>query len=671
MALYHFSGQIISRSKGQSAVASAAYRSGEKLYDERYGQTKFYKRDTQPIAFILKPNHAPDWCLNRERLWNEVEKHEKAKNSQLAREFNVALPVELPLDEQISLTKDYCQTAFVERGMVADVAIHLDDKHNPHFHVMLTTRPFDEQGKWGIKSRKIYLYDEEGNPLYTKSGYRANRKENVTDWDSKETMHAWRKGWADLTNMYLEKNGFSERISEKSYAELGVTKQPTIHEGYVARQMEKRGRMSDRVQINVLIKKENAAKELLQDVKEEIQLSEESDGIHRLLSPDEKKQIAALSKDLKLFINYDNVIEKKRILVNWLTNEQTQALFSEEPSRIETILAQDQKVEEAFALLTKESNRIVSRYYPSLQTNHLSQHALNRLAEVTIQRNQPLTQEEANRLLTEETQHELTHYLKIIAKRPLETYDEYNAKYERLQNQVDTFKKTHQLSHFSPDTLQALTPAQQGALKAIVKDLERTKLALTVINGYYEAKINRQFPTLDVAALTIQERVLYGDTIDYYGNRLTLNALENITTQPLFKYDDAAYELVARYVQEPKKRAEIQAILAEMYPTLAEELANPRMRTLVFNELMEKGIVADETLTAYVQSVQQEPAAEVFRPRKVSLLFQTLFRPEKLEQILNHLAYEEAQQIHETEREHKKALRKKKHNRMKGLRGNR
>src|SRR5699024_1248506 len=112
----------------------------------------------------------------------------------LAREFNVALPIELSLDEQVALTKEYCQTAFVDRGMVADVAIHLDDKNNPHFHVMLTTRPFDEQGKWGIKSRKIYLYDEEGNPLYTKSGYRANRKENVTDWDSKETMHAWRKG---------------------------------------------------------------------------------------------------------------------------------------------------------------------------------------------------------------------------------------------------------------------------------------------------------------------------------------------------------------------------------------------------------------------------------------------------------------------------------------------
>lgn len=671
MAIYHFSGQIISRSKGQSAVASAAYRSGEKLYDERYGQTKFYKRETDPITFILKPNHAPDWCLDRERLWNEVEKHEKAKNSQLAREFNVALPIELSLGEQIALTKDYCQMFFVEKGMVADVAIHLDDKDNPHFHVMLTTRPFDETGQWTIKSRKVYLYDDEGNPLYVKSGYRASRKENVTDWDSKETMQQWRKGWADLTNTYLEKNGLSERISEKSYAELGLAKQPTIHEGYVARQMEKSGRVSDRVQINVLIKKENMTKELLQDVKEEMHFFEESEGIHRLLTPNEKKQIAVLSKDLKLFINYDNLVEKKRILVNWLTNEKTAALFSDGPTRIETILSQDQKVEEAFSLIAKESNRIVTRYYPSLHVDQLSQHALNRLAEVTIQRNHPLSQAEANRLLSEETQHELVHYLKIIAKRPLETYDEYNQRYERLQNQVDTFKKTHHLTHFTPNTLQALTPEQQGALKAIVKDLERTKLALTIIDGYYEEKINRKFPTLDVNDLSIPERILYGDAIDYYGERLTVDTLQTIREQPLFKYDDAAYELVGRYLNEPNQRAAIQSTLAESYPTLAEELQDPRLRTMVFNEVLEKDVVDEQTVAAFIRSVRNESVDEDFQPRKVSLLFQTLFRPQHLEQIMKEVAYEEQQQIRENEHRHKKALRKKKQNRMKGLRGNR
>ncbi|MEK4948695.1 MobA/MobL family protein, partial [Carnobacterium sp. FSL W8-0810] len=84
MAIYHVSAKIISRSKGQSAISSAAYRSGEKLYSERYNETKFYRRDIQPVTFILKPTHAPDWCLNRERLWNEVENYEKSKNAQLS-----------------------------------------------------------------------------------------------------------------------------------------------------------------------------------------------------------------------------------------------------------------------------------------------------------------------------------------------------------------------------------------------------------------------------------------------------------------------------------------------------------------------------------------------------------------------------------------------------------
>lgn len=103
MAIYHFSMQVISRGKGQSAVASAAYRSGEKLYSERYNKENFYQhRQVIPDTMILKPTHAPDWCVNRELLWNEVEKIEKAKNAQLAREFTVALPIELSNQQQKS-----------------------------------------------------------------------------------------------------------------------------------------------------------------------------------------------------------------------------------------------------------------------------------------------------------------------------------------------------------------------------------------------------------------------------------------------------------------------------------------------------------------------------------------------------------------------------------------
>ena len=245
MAIYHFNAKTISRGKGQSATASAAYRSGEKLYSERYGKMNHYVRKMQPVNFILKPDHAPKWALDRERLWNEVEKVEKSSRSQLAREFTMALPIELSEEEQEKLAKEFVQKNFVNRGMVADVAIHRDDKDNPHFHVMTTTRPFNQDGSWGLKATRIILKDENGNPLYYKSGDKKSRKNNTTDWDKRETLFEWRKNWANLTNQYLEENGFSDRISEKSYAELGEDKIPTIHEGYVAREMDKRGEVSE------------------------------------------------------------------------------------------------------------------------------------------------------------------------------------------------------------------------------------------------------------------------------------------------------------------------------------------------------------------------------------------------------------------------------------------
>ena len=131
MAIYHLSLNNISRGKGQSAIASASYRSGEKLYSERYGKTSYYVREVKPETFIIAPNHAPKWANNREKLWNEVEKIEKSSRARLAKEINIALPIELNKDEQKSLLKQYVQENFVDEGMVADVAIHRDDNNNP------------------------------------------------------------------------------------------------------------------------------------------------------------------------------------------------------------------------------------------------------------------------------------------------------------------------------------------------------------------------------------------------------------------------------------------------------------------------------------------------------------------------------------------------------------
>ncbi|WP_195696759.1 MobQ family relaxase [Priestia megaterium] len=237
MAIYHLSMQIISRSKGQSAVAAAAYRSGEKLHDERTDEQKFYARNVQPETMILTPSNAPDWMKDRNRLWNEVEKVEKRKDSQLARELNIALPIELNREQQKELIQSFAQDEFVQKGMVADIAIHRDDTNNPHAHIMLTMRNLDQDG-FGKKNR-------DWNADF------ANAKENNCGYvkNSKSCLSI-REQWANYANQALEQAKSKERITHLSHENRGLEVLPTIHLGHVAHDMEKKGKQSNRGQIN-------------------------------------------------------------------------------------------------------------------------------------------------------------------------------------------------------------------------------------------------------------------------------------------------------------------------------------------------------------------------------------------------------------------------------------
>ena len=269
MAIYHFSAQVISRAKGQSAVASASYRSGEKLYDERSEESKYYKREVKPETHILAPSHAPSWVQDREKLWNEVEKIEKQKNSQLAREINMALPKELSNEQQTELIKNYVQEQFVNKGMVADIAIHRDDQNNPHAHVMLTMRAFKENGEWANKRKKEYEYDKEGNKVLDKKGQPKFKTVHLTDWNNKENIQVWREQWEHHVNKALEKENIQERVSHKSHADRGLETLPTIHLGYKASAMEKKGIETDRGNINREVKQHNAIVYDLQKYREE------------------------------------------------------------------------------------------------------------------------------------------------------------------------------------------------------------------------------------------------------------------------------------------------------------------------------------------------------------------------------------------------------------------
>ena len=163
IAIYHCNISIVSRGKGKSAVAAAAYRSGEKLTNEWDGMTHDYTRKGGVVhTEIMLPPHAPPSFSDRSTLWNSVELYEKAGNAQLAREIDAALPIELSREEQIRLVREYCSSQFVSKGMCVDFAIHDTDSGNPHCHIMLTMRPLDERGAWVAKSKKEYDLDENG-----------------------------------------------------------------------------------------------------------------------------------------------------------------------------------------------------------------------------------------------------------------------------------------------------------------------------------------------------------------------------------------------------------------------------------------------------------------------------------------------------------------------------
>jgi ATP-dependent exoDNAse (exonuclease V) alpha subunit len=152
MAIYHLNIKIISRSKGQSAVASAAYRSATKLVDKEVGKTCDYTKKSGVVySEIVLCKNAPKEYQDRETLWNEVHEVEKSSNAQLAREVEVALPREFSRQEQIEVVQEYIQKNFVSKGMCADWALHDKGDGNPHAHIMLTTRPIEPDGKWVTK----------------------------------------------------------------------------------------------------------------------------------------------------------------------------------------------------------------------------------------------------------------------------------------------------------------------------------------------------------------------------------------------------------------------------------------------------------------------------------------------------------------------------------------
>jgi hypothetical protein len=226
MAIFHLTAKIISRGKGQSAIAAAAYRSGERLRDEQADEQKFYQTRAERILFtdIMTPSNAPEWAHDRNELWNHAERAEKRKDAQLAREIEVALPHEMTDQQREYLVKDFAREQFSRKGYAVDIAIHAPDKdsdgRNYHAHMMVTMRTLGEEGFAAKKDREL---------------------------NSSAQLGVWREQFAHLTNRHLERHGIDARVDHRSLKEQGIEREPTVHVGYAGMEMDARGAQSDRM----------------------------------------------------------------------------------------------------------------------------------------------------------------------------------------------------------------------------------------------------------------------------------------------------------------------------------------------------------------------------------------------------------------------------------------
>lgn len=281
MGMYHLHIDSIggsSSGRASSAVGFSAYISGEKAVDERTGIIYDFSRKEVEDKEIMLPQNAPDRLLDRSVLWNEVEKMESKKsNSCFAQRLDAALPRELSVDTCKEVMREF-GTFFTDHGFIADLALHYNS-HNPHIHAILTARKLDDTGDWEkYKEKKVYSLDEEGNriPVIDKeTGLQKVDSRNRLQWKREKIVsNGWnrqlfldiRKEWEAVCNDALERNGIEDRIDCRSYADQGIDKIPTVHEGRAAREMEAKGQIADVCEENRKIRKINMLHDLIEKV---------------------------------------------------------------------------------------------------------------------------------------------------------------------------------------------------------------------------------------------------------------------------------------------------------------------------------------------------------------------------------------------------------------------
>ena len=607
MAIFHMSFQNISAGKGRSAIAGASYRSGEKLFDQKEGRSYFYARSVMPESFILTPKNAPEWASDREKLWNEVERKDRRANSRYAKEFNVALPVELSEDEQKELLTKYVQENFVDEGMVADVAIHRDHPDNPHAHVMLTNRPFNPDGTWGLKSKRENILDENGNKTYTgNSRFPRSRKVWLVDWDKKEKITEWRHNWAASVNQVLEQKNIPDRISEKSFIEQGIDDTPTQHEGINSKRHERK-------EFNQQVKDYRKAKASYKNNQEKVINRGHLDSLSKHFSFNEKRVVKELSHELKTYISLENLDDKRRMLFNWKNSTLIKHAVGEDVTKqLLTINQQESSLKKADELLNKVVDRTTKKLYPELNFEQTTQAERRELIKETESEQTVFKGSELNERLMNIRDDLLVRQLLTFTKRPYVGWkilmqQEREVKIELKYTLMIHDDSLESLEHVDQGLLEKYSPTEQQKITRAVKDLRTIMAVKQVIQTQYQEVLRRAFPNGNFNELPMikQEQaytaVMYYDpvlkpcqaeTIEqwqanppqvfspqehqqglaYLSGQLSLDQLENHHLQRVLKHDGTKQLFLGECKVDPTiKNSQIEKIQKQLKEQQAKD----------------------------------------------------------------------------------------------------
>ncbi|MCT3259686.1 nickase, partial [Lactiplantibacillus plantarum] len=427
---------------------------------------------------------------------------------------------------------------------------HRDHPDNPHAHVMLTNRPFNPDGSWGLKAKTQYIKDENDKQLLTKSGFPKQRKIWLVDWDKKEKINEWRKNWALSVNQFLAQKNIPDRISEKSFVDQRIQGTPTQHEGINSQRKNRKA-------FNQQVRAQRNAQAKYHNLDEKIRNHEHFDALTDELSFSEKHTISHLSQQLKTYVDLEHLDDKQRMLFNWKNSLLIKHAIGEDVTKqLLTIDQQTTSLAQANQLLNKVVERATKKLYPELNFEQTTAAERRELIKETNSEQTIFKGSELNERLMNIQNDLLTQQLLTFTKRPYTSWQLVNQQAQTIEKQLTTVlaKHGHQLDdlkHTDRGMLAAYQPNELEFISKAVKNLRVMREVKAVVQTQYNSILTTAFPDSDLDKLeTIDKEQIYTAVVYYDPELKPLSAddLSQLQQQPPVVFTSQQHQAGLNYL---------------------------------------------------------------------------------------------------------------------------